>query len=703
MKIKREYDFIVVGSGASGSMVVHTISNYFTESFEKVSILCIERGMQQHTQPTTYSSEGIGKTFSTTNVYTEEKSKGQKGLFGRKVMIKQGNLEGGLTSGNGGVAVPGDKTDYQDWPKGWQWDDLSGGLKRISRKFKLQPVRRNTLFDMIKYEATENHGHNSLTTDDIAEGTLNGIGYENMYVDNRTRSRKSAAQVLLRPVIRKNGNVDLLTNTKVLNINFHKKCDEDGERSARSITVENVLTGFTRDIKIRHKLILCAGAVETPRILLRSGVGNKKKVSCKCIIENKNVGRGLQDQVGFPLLFKVCKEPKVSTCYSRSQVKALTGSSSCCFNWIAFCLGILFGIALGLITSFCVLKITGNTLSDWIFQCFLEFILGTIMAFITIYLGLWGVLLGLVIYCVCVIGIMLFIGVFTGETLWSVIVGTLIFNIFHVISFFIGFYFTVFWISVVLHWNRDGNNSLLGLQLWSYRSNDDEDLDEETYKRVKKFMQVKRKKKELKIQMYFQTGYYFGDFLPGAFINSPQNNTLRSFTRWFVWIIVKISLAKYWLFSRMVNVIVTVARPLSRGYVDLECVNPNYLSNKRDIEDLKYGVREVRRIMNGKLMRCSFCPREFIPKYGYNGCELERMIVKNARTIYHLVGTCRMGEDPCKSVVNSKEDLNIHGVSNVHIMDSSVFPSITSSSNSLIIMRIAERATERMLRKVGIV
>lgn len=677
-----EYDFIIVGSGASGSMVAHTISE---ELNEQVKILIIERGDFQYTEPQTYWYEKIGLTYSSTDVYREEKTIPQKHLCNRRINIKQGNLEGGLTSGNGAVAIPGDITDYQDWPGGWKWDDLYNSLQYIKKKFTIQPMYHNTLFDIIRHSTIMNHGYDSLRTDeDINEGSLNGIGYVNMYINKQTGERKSAAQVLLRKSMRKNKNINFLNNAEVVKIKF--------KDTAKSIVIYH--NNSNKEIRLCNggHVILCAGAIETPRILLRSGIGDKEKVLGKCYIENKNVGCGLQDQVGFPIIYRINQQPKLSECLTIRDSLKLSK-----YQWghLSIILSIIFGFILAMLFDWSIIYINPSILHDHITVYFIKFMLGMIIAFISVYLNFWSVLLGLMIWSVFLI----VIGIITGLTFLSMIIGflngTLIINIYHYLIFFIAFYLTVYWISIILNRNKDANNSLSGFQLWSFLKKK-ETID---YESLKKMIKIKNEKKELKIQMYFQTGFYFGDFLPGTFIDFSENKFIKKIFRWIIWILIKVSLAKYWLFSRMVNVIITVARPKSRGYVDLKHINPNYLDDDEDIKNLKEAVKEINKIMLTEEMKSTFNPRQFMPI----DKNLMRMIKLNARTMYHLVGTCSMGVDPCNSVVDSNGSLNIHGLNNVHIMDSSVLPSITSTSNSMIIMAIARRATIKMIRSLGTV
>ena len=64
-------------------------------------------------------------------------------------------------------------------------------------------------------------------------------------------------------------------------------------------------------------------------------------------------------------------------------------------------------------------------------------------------------------------------------------------------------------------------------------------------------------------------------------------------------------------------------------------------------------------------------------------------------SIYHLCGTCAMGEDVQKTVVN--QDLRVHGINGLRIADASVFPNITSGNTNAATMMVAAKAADLIL------
>jgi choline dehydrogenase len=66
-------------------------------------------------------------------------------------------------------------------------------------------------------------------------------------------------------------------------------------------------------------------------------------------------------------------------------------------------------------------------------------------------------------------------------------------------------------------------------------------------------------------------------------------------------------------------------------------------------------------------------------------------------TVFHPVGTCRMGPDACQAVVD--EALRVHGVAGLRVVDASVFPSITSGNTNAPTLMVAHRAADMILHE----
>jgi choline dehydrogenase len=142
-------------------------------------------------------------------------------------------------------------------------------------------------------------------------------------------------------------------------------------------------------------------------------------------------------------------------------------------------------------------------------------------------------------------------------------------------------------------------------------------------------------------------------------------------------------------------------RPTSRGSVHIESADahrapliaPNYLSTDRDKEVAVNGLRLTRRIAAAPALR-PYAPEEILPGIAYQSDEeLAEAAGKVGTTIFHPVGTCRMGRDNDPAAVVDNR-LRVIGVEGLRVVDASVMPVITSGNTNSPTLMIAERASE---------
>jgi choline dehydrogenase len=143
-------------------------------------------------------------------------------------------------------------------------------------------------------------------------------------------------------------------------------------------------------------------------------------------------------------------------------------------------------------------------------------------------------------------------------------------------------------------------------------------------------------------------------------------------------------------------------RPTSRGHVHVKSADPfaapeirlNYLSTPEDREVAVRSMRMTRTIMAARALS-KYSPEEWRP-----GAEVqsEEALVKAAgdlgTTIFHPVGTCKMGHDD-RAVVDDR--LRVHGIAGLRVIDASVMPRITSGNTNAPTYMIAERGAEFIL------
>ena len=150
---------------------------------------------------------------------------------------------------------------------------------------------------------------------------------------------------------------------------------------------------------------------------------------------------------------------------------------------------------------------------------------------------------------------------------------------------------------------------------------------------------------------------------------------------------------------------VCALRPTSRGSVHIQSpdahlaplIAPNYLSTDRDREVAVNALRLTRRIVASPAL-AKYSPEEILPGSEYRTDEeLAVAAGKVGTTIFHPVGTCRMGVATDRdAVVDSR--LRVIGVEGLRVVDASVMPTITSGNTNSPTLMIAERASE-MIRQ----
>jgi choline dehydrogenase len=144
-------------------------------------------------------------------------------------------------------------------------------------------------------------------------------------------------------------------------------------------------------------------------------------------------------------------------------------------------------------------------------------------------------------------------------------------------------------------------------------------------------------------------------------------------------------------------------RPTSRGFVKIKSTNPsdhpeirlNYLSTEEDRKVAVDGMRFTRRIMAAKAFQ-KYQPEEYRPGEAIQSeKELEKAAGELGTTIFHPVGTCKMGGDPLAVV---DDELRVHGLGRLRVIDASIFPRITSGNTNAPTYVIAEKGARAILK-----
>lgn len=151
------------------------------------------------------------------------------------------------------------------------------------------------------------------------------------------------------------------------------------------------------------------------------------------------------------------------------------------------------------------------------------------------------------------------------------------------------------------------------------------------------------------------------------------------------------------------SILPSLLHPKSRGTVSIASGNareapviqPNFLSEKADLEQLVKGARLALEII-GQEPLASMIKERQAPLQHTSDDDLAEHIRRSVETIYHPVGTCKMGTDEL-SVVNPR--LQVHGVAGLRVVDASIMPTIVTGNTNAPVYMIAEKAADMILDK----
>lgn len=148
-------------------------------------------------------------------------------------------------------------------------------------------------------------------------------------------------------------------------------------------------------------------------------------------------------------------------------------------------------------------------------------------------------------------------------------------------------------------------------------------------------------------------------------------------------------------------------RPASRGHLAIvsadpdapPAIHPNSLADERDIAALLAGARLLRKLAATPALRGAI-EAEIAPGPSIDGdAGLLADIRARASSVFHPVGTCRMGPDPSRDAVDPR--LRAHGLAGLRVADASVFPNVTSGNTNLPTIAVAEKAADLILESAS--
>ena len=302
--LKREYDYIIVGAGSSGCVIANRLS-----ALEDVSILLVEAGPRDK-NPNIHRPAGLFKLFDGSLTWPHM-TVPQRNLNGRVMPFVQGRVLGGGSSVNGQVFTRGSPEDYDGWEAdfgcaGWSFSDVLPYFRRSERNDTLGgefhgaegPQGISTMapdpLTRVFIRACQEAG--IPYTSDFNGPRQEGAGAYQTFTWNGRRC--STANGYLQPASDRS-NLQVLTDCLVNRVIFE---------NYRAASVELCIDGGRKFPRANREVILTAGAIGSPKLMLLSGLGpaeHLRSVGIHPIMDMPGVGQNLQDHLDIDVLLSV--------------------------------------------------------------------------------------------------------------------------------------------------------------------------------------------------------------------------------------------------------------------------------------------------------------------------------------------------------------------------------------------------------------
>jgi choline dehydrogenase len=303
--MQQQFDYVIIGSGAAGCVLAHRLS-----AQQGVRILLLEAGDLDEDPRVS----DIGRSLETygSSMDWQFQSEPQPGLTGRQMPLNQGKVLGGSTAINHMMYVRGNRLNYEEWKAlgnaGWGYDDVLPYFKRSEdfeggaseyhgaggplsvRVCPDAPLRSDAFIDA----ATE-FGYGTPHSDYNGADQTNGANFLQFMV-NRDGTRCSASAFVA--PLRDRPNFRLETKAEVTRLVL------DGKRV---VAVEYLQNGQAQRVQVEREVILSAGTLMSPKVLMLSGIGPADQLrghGIPVVVDLPGVGRNLRDHLQAFVVFR---------------------------------------------------------------------------------------------------------------------------------------------------------------------------------------------------------------------------------------------------------------------------------------------------------------------------------------------------------------------------------------------------------------
>jgi choline dehydrogenase len=302
------YDYIIVGAGSAGAVIASRLSED-----ADIRVLLLEAGTAEFS-PLIRVPSAVAMLFDSGRYNWNYWTEPQHRLNGRRISTPRGKVLGGSSSINGMIYVRGHPLDYNRWSEegavGWSYNEVLPYMKRLeSHSDHRNEYRGNSGPVKVRKGECNNPLYRAFIqagseagfprTDDHNGYQQEGFGAFDMNVDDGWRANTTRAY--LRHAKHRN-NLDIVTSA------FTENLAVDGTKISGVVYRHN---NRLTSVSAEREVILCSGAINTPKLLLDSGIGpadELKQIGIKPLVDLPQVGANLQDHVEVHVEYR-CKKP----------------------------------------------------------------------------------------------------------------------------------------------------------------------------------------------------------------------------------------------------------------------------------------------------------------------------------------------------------------------------------------------------------
>ncbi|XP_033213790.1 glucose dehydrogenase [FAD, quinone]-like, partial [Belonocnema kinseyi] len=302
-----KYDVIIIGAGTAGCVV----ANRLTEISEW-NVLLLEAGREE---PEVTDIPGFVVDIEKTDIDWNYKTQSEPSacLFEKGCAWPRGKVMGGSGTLNYMLYVRGNPEDYNDWEEsgnlGWGYKDVLPYFKKSEDNNDEDILKENLEYHQTGgYQSVERFPYTTPEAKTILQG-LEELGFKtidinaesqlgamNLQTTSYNGSRASTNKAFLRPIRGKRSNLFIKTRTFVTRILIDRRT-----KTAIGVEYTDFCTGQSRTIMAKKEVIVSAGAINSPMVLMLSGIGPIDELQKHGIdvIQDLFVGHNLQDHVSF--------------------------------------------------------------------------------------------------------------------------------------------------------------------------------------------------------------------------------------------------------------------------------------------------------------------------------------------------------------------------------------------------------------------